>query len=327
MMTRVSVAVVGLVLLGSATVGFAAPAPAYDIASPHAVDVPDRTVRLAGEAFPVSEMARVSRGDDLVVEASVPSEATYQVYVYDEDRHVVVTSDSLLRGDATVTFETKALPPGSYAVAIYDDAEVRAVLPLIVKGYAVSVDAPASSTTSAPVTIRARLTPESEPPSPTAVQLLVANATTDETVVTATMSEAASGYTSEIRIDDPGEYTVHVWVRGQRTVQGQRVLLGFSDPTPLSITETAVEPAEETGANELSLDPTERVTASPGDASATPSGDGERSTADSTGVITPNPTSSTSESTEGGQPFSVNMLLALFAVVFAVGGAVLHRRL
>lgn len=325
-MTRVSVAVVALALLGSATVGLAASAPAYDLASPRAVDVPDRTVRLAGEAFPVSEMARVSRGDDLVVEASVPSEAAYQIYVYDDDRHVVVTSDSLLRGDTTVTFETKALPPGSYAVAIYDDTEVRAVLPLIVKGYAVSVDAPASSATGAPVTISARLTPESEPPSPTAVQLLVANATTGETVVTATMAEAASGYVSEVRMDDAGEYTVHVGVRGQRTVQGQRVLLGFSDPTPLSITETSVERAKETGTQEPSLAPAESVTTSPGDASATPPGADDQSTADSTGVITPHPTSPASESTESGQPFSVGVLLALFAVVFAVGGAVLHRR-
>ena len=288
----------------------AAAASAYHLTSPSVVDTPDRTVTVVGESFSITEVARVSQGDELVIESTAPPNTPYQLFLYDADRQLVSKAgpESRLRGNRTVTFDTAALAPGSYVVVTYANSEFKTVLPVVVTGYAVRVDAPTVSHPDDAVPITATLTSESNASAPRRVDLVVTNVA-GARVAETTMSKTDTGYEADIRLTEPGAYTVHVSVRGERTVQGQQVILGLSDPVSITVSESAERHTATQQGTTADEAPTDTATAT---ADARP-----------TGVITPNAESTRTTATD----LPLGTPTILFAASLAILLAGLARRM
>ncbi|WP_380677873.1 hypothetical protein [Salinigranum sp. GCM10025319] len=304
---------IAVVLVGSGSV--AAADSEYSLTSPSTVDTPDRTVTIEEKSFAVTEIARVSPGDELVVDASAPPDTTYNVYLYDADRRIVATSDGGLSGDASTRFGTDSLTPGSYVATIYRDGEFEALLPVVVSGYGVAVVvelAPADGS-SARASVTATLTPEPNAPAPSRVELVVARSDAGRVVDRTTMSGSGSEYRASTRLDRGEEYTFYVNVRGGSVTTGRQAFLGVSDPIAVAPTDGSefATTVIESG--------TRGASTSAHDVTNVPSTTTDGASSESDGVLTPNPTTRTTTRTD----LPVGVLPALVALSMLV---VLIRR-
>jgi hypothetical protein len=233
------VGIVALLVAGAlpATVG----AATYEITSPNAVDTPDRTVSVGGSSFEVSEAARISQGETLVLDVEAPSSATYDVELRDSDRQFV--DDAEGSGDDTIRFSTGSLGPGTYVATVFDDGSVQALLPVVVKGYSVDEEIPDTAEAGQTFEVSATLTEETSAPDPSAVQIALAEADSEEIVLQESLSADGSlTYSGSVSVDSAGEYNAYVFVRGSDEISGERVFLGLSDPTTMSVTEAEETP-------------------------------------------------------------------------------------
>ena len=123
---------------------------------------------------------------------------------------------------------------GTYAIVVEHDGVIETVHPLVVRGYAVSVDAPSEVAPNSTVNVTvdtSRLRGESLE----TVQVEVAN---DDSRVSETAEEESdSTYTATIALDDldSGDYGVYAIVQGSDTAFGREELLGLSDRGSLTI--------------------------------------------------------------------------------------------
>lgn len=315
-LTRALVVVCVVALLLPTVPGVLA-AGSYGLDSPSAVDVPDRTMSIGYEEFEVGGIARVSQGEDFVVRAAVPSDTPYRIELYSSLRMGVAISDRTLRGDDSVSFETGYLTPGSYVAALFEGTEIRAVLPVVVEGYTVSVDAPDTVEAGTDATITATLTKAPDSPDRSRVELVVVDRASGEIVTQRTMTADASGHSATVSPDEPGEYDVYVNVRGQKSVRDRRVLLGFSDPRTLSVTAPSSPIGQDQDAEGGSGTADE-------ESAATATGTTGSSATVPEGVITRNPTDGPSTPLESSP---ATLLSVVFTLLLAAGlGLVLRSR-
>lgn len=230
MATRVRTAVVALTLLSCAALGGAA--ATYELTAQRTVDTPDRSITVDGQSFTITELARLSPGEDLVLETSAPTGATYSIYLYDADRRIVATTAEL-RGDDSATLGTANVEPGTYVATIYDDGEFKAILPVVISGYSVTLGVTSAGDSNTSLTVTATLTREADVPRPSAVELVVVDRDTAQVTSRTTMSRATGEYRATVQLAEKGEYVGYVNVRGRQTSDGRRLLLGVSDPTRL----------------------------------------------------------------------------------------------
>ncbi|MEF8842732.1 MAG: hypothetical protein V5A62_14100 [Haloarculaceae archaeon] len=279
--TRALVVVCVVALLLPTVPGVLAAGP-YGLDSPSAVDVPDRTMSIGYEEFDVRGIARVSQGEDLLVRTTAPPNTHHRVELYSSLRMGIAISDRTLRGNGSVSFETGYLTPGSYVAALFEGTEIRAVLPVVVEGYTVSVDAPDTVEAGTDATITATLTKAPASPDRSRVELVVVDRATGEVAMQRVMTADASGYSATISPDEPGEYDVYVNVRGQKSVRDQRVLLGFSDPRTLSVTapSSPIDEGAESGATTADEGGTATTTGTTGPSTTVPEGVITRTPAD-----------------------------------------------
>jgi cell division septation protein DedD len=304
------VGIVALLVAGAlpATVG----AATYEITSPNAVDTPDRTVSVGGSSFEVSEAARVSQGETLVLDIEAPSSATYDVELRDSDRQFV--DDAEGSGDDTIRFSTGSLGPGTYVATVFDDGSVQALLPVVVKGYSVTEEIPDSTEAGVTFEVSATLTEETSAPDPSAVQVAIAEEDTEEIVVQESLSEDGSmTYSGSVSVDSAGEYNAYVFVRGSDEISGERVFLGLSDPNSMEVTEAEDTPTStptETpadgggggggGGGGVAPADTETPTATPTPTPTSTATSTATPTPTPTATPTPTPTSTPTDAASGG---------------------------
>lgn len=278
----------------------------YGLDSPSAVDVPNQVVRGAGEFLTVREIARVDHGDPFRVEATAPAGASYGVELVDMHGMTVDISNRTLRGNDSTAFETDYLRPGSYVAVLYDRGDARAALPVVVEGYGVTAEAPDAAEAGTDVTVSANLTESPGAPSKERVEVIVVDRSTNQMVVQRTMAADGDGYSTTIRLDEPGEYGLCVNVRGERTVEGYEEILGFSNAHTLSVT----APASPTTESSASVAVAENETATPN-----PSASPTASTTVPEGVITRTGAAGSSTPVPG----SSNVVSVVFGLLLAVG--------
>jgi MYXO-CTERM domain-containing protein len=264
-----------VILLTAGVASVAVNAATYELGSPSAVDTPDRTVTVGGSTFDVSESARVSQGDRLVLNTAGPSGVSYFVELRDSDRDFV--SDAEASGTDTVRFSTGSLSPGTYFAALYANGSYQALLPVVVKGYAVDVTAPDTAEAGRSFSVSTTLTEETESESPDAVQVAVAEDVSEDIVVQKSLSSSGSmEYSGSVTVPETGSYNLYIFVRGQDEIDGQRIFLGLSDPQSLEVE----EPSERTTT----------PTATPGGGGGGGGGVGGAGGADTTNTSTQTPT-------------------------------------
>lgn len=116
----------------------------YDLAVEDSIETPERTVTIEGEEYTLDSVGAVEPGESLRVDVTVPSEDVYDVELRNADEQVV--DRRRVEQSTSVSFDTGVLQldPGTYALAIVKDQEITAVQPVVVSGYQLSVDLPAS---------------------------------------------------------------------------------------------------------------------------------------------------------------------------------------
>lgn len=283
MVSRSSAALVGLVLVCLLTVSGAVAQTGYSISSPDSSPVPERSFDLQGDTHTINSHISAAPGDEITVEVSAPDEV-YRVYLYNSDEQIVDRQRG--EGDGTFTFDLTDYEPGSYAITTHSSEtdQHEAVVPLLVEGYDVSVDAPSSVSAgeSFDVTIDASAAAESGEPA--SVSAVIA-ADGDEHTVTANGNDGT--YTATIGAGelDAGEYTVYGVVQGTDQAFDQKELLGLAEGGSLT-----VEAASEGTAGEGGDDDAGGGGVGPG---------GETSTETATGTATGTATATATDSVNG----------------------------
>ena len=314
--------------------GIAATDGSYDISVDGSVDTPDRVVTLEGNDYTVSAIGVVAPGEPIEVAVDAPADATYDLYLYNDDRQ---SEARINDASATETFDGD-YPAGSYMVAVYADGNFVTVHPVVVSSYDVTLDAPQAAAPGDTVEFTVDLenvagTEENLD----SVQVVVSNDGEYETI---SATEAGDGsYTATTTLSETGEYLVYGNVRGEETAEGQKELLGVSQSTTVSVEEstptptstatggsgndptdegTATVTATATSTGTATATATDTTTPASATASAAPATETATSTATPSNVVTPNEESSTTETT--------GRLSVLIPVLALLGFGLVTRR-
>lgn len=224
--------------------GVASPATAadeYQITIDGSVDTPTRQVTVEGRSFDVTAVAKADAGDSIDVDVTDPDQSEeYRVLLYNADQDIM-DSERFLTGNQTVTFDTSDFDAesGSYAVVVQADGVDEAVHPLVIKGYDLSVNAPASATPGDDVEVEVDvtvLTPNEVSEANDRVEVVIAGENQD-------IRQTASGGNGEYSVSmdtdslDSGSYNVYATMRNDsKTVFGRAELFGISDTQEVELT-------------------------------------------------------------------------------------------
>ena len=225
------------VLLCVLAVGLAAGGPAvatghWAIDVPDALELPERTVTVQGASHTVDATLRTDPGEAHAVAVTAPDEV-YRLYVYDRDQQIVESHRG--EGSATFSLDFAGYAAGSYALAISHDGDLEAVLPVVVRGYAVDHEAPGNADVGGTVEVTVDVTPTLATDPPAQVTVFVADASAS---TSATATETAEDrYVATVSLDglDGGEYAVWAVAQGDATAFGRQEVLGMSTPGSLAV--------------------------------------------------------------------------------------------
>lgn len=251
--------------------GIAAADQQYGIDIGGSVDTPTRQETLEGEEYTVSAIGVVSPGDAIEVSVDVPADVSYDLYLYDDERR---SQERIENADATETFDGD-YSVGSYLVAIWVDGQARAVHPVVVQSYEVTVDAPSEVEPGESVefTVDVSNVPDT-PENLNSVQVVVSKNGDDQAL---TATESGDGiYTAETTLAETGSYMVYANVRGSDEVNGRKELLGASQSSTVAVREST---------------PTTTASPTPTPTEVPSSGGGETSDGTPTATETPTQTS------------------------------------
>lgn len=217
----------------------------YSLSVSESVSVPEQTVTHEGQTYTFSSIGSVDAGDAFTVSATAPDGATYQVQLRNNEHGIEDVENG--EGSDSVTFD-RSYAPGSYVLAL-EDGTFKAIQPVVVNAYDVSVDHDEESAPDETVTVTATLS-DIEPVSYDYVELIIWDGSSSDDF---TMDASGDSYETTISGLDEGSYQLYVTVRGSDTIDGssEREILALSDSSTLQVS----EPAEESDDNGGSTSP------------------------------------------------------------------------
>lgn len=297
-------------LLSVLVVGVAAAATAgYAIDSPDATPVPERTETVQGQTLTVDSQVAADPGDQVSFDVTAPDES-YRVYVYNASRSIMDSSRET--GDTTVQFDLSTYAPGSYAVAVYSNAESKYVtaMPLLVRGYEIDTSAPDSVGADETFDVSIDVTATAASGDPARVSAVLADEEGTNHRVDATATDGSYVATVDAGDLPAGEYTVYGTVQNDETVEDRQELVGLDSGGSLTVSDsqaTETEPTEtETETTETETETTETETdgsesGSSGGAGGAGGGAGGGSGGSGAGEGSADETTTSTEDTAGDQ--------------------------
>lgn len=311
---RPALVVAVVCLVGAAAAPALAADAGYDISAPGLTELPNQTVTFRGATYPVDGYLRTTAGVNTTVEVTAPGE--HYVVVYDGKG--LIQEYRRGNGSGSYTFDFSGYGFGTYLVALKHDGDVEDVVPVVVRGYRVSHEAPSTATAGGHVAVRVDITRLVPDDAPNGVTVVVSDAET--TVMTTAHRQSDGSYEANVSLADLDAGTYTVWALAECTVEafGYTELEGMSEPTTMELTGGASAAGGESDAStatptaEATDAPTSTPTATPTDAPGTdePAGD----------VAADEPAS------EGGSGPPPNATAAVGLVVLATVGGLLLRR-
>lgn len=231
------VLVVAVVLATAMTAGGTA---TFSLSVDDSIEVPARQITVEGDQYTVSELGRVQQGESINMSVSGPSDTDYDVYLYNEEIGIERTSAET--GNSDVSFDTTALDPSTYLVAVYYDGNIQRLVPVVVAGYDVTADVPATVSEDGELAVSATVSATASSGDPPRVEFVIGDSDTEKRV-TATESNGEYTATFDASQLDSGEYSAYIVVRGDtETKYGRDVILGASDPHTVEVTEATATP-------------------------------------------------------------------------------------
>ncbi|OIB55773.1 hypothetical protein [Natrialba sp. SSL1] len=219
----------------------AATADAEMTADP-AIDTPTETVDIRGDDYEVDQIAVVEQGETLEVDVSDTTE--YDLLLYNTDAKIEAQKDE----DSTLEFEIdESIEPGGYMLTLETDEDREAVIPVVVQGYDISLEYPATVDDTEDVTFDATVESAGIDGHPDEFELVIWSGDTateltlehtDGTSYSATKSMSALGTDT---------YEVYGAVIGDDTVEGYEVPNAVVEGSVLTVTDSAEDEDDDTG--------------------------------------------------------------------------------
>jgi len=236
----------GCLLVGPLTVSTLATSE-YGLSAEPSIDVPDRTVTYDGNEYTFNAITQTTTDSAVEVTTTVPNDESYYIQFRDPDNGVIESVFQTGESSYSIDFYGEG-QAGTYAVLLRESGEFRAIYPIIVPGYDVSVSAPETVDSDSSITVTADISERSidRHSDLSYVELVLYN---DGHEMREQMEAGESGsYTQTISADqlDTGIYNVSVVVRGDAEVRNQDEVLALSEPRSLTVTETDTQTPTET---------------------------------------------------------------------------------
>jgi hypothetical protein len=236
----------GCLLVGPLTVSTLATSE-YGLSAEPSIDVPDRTVTYDGNEYTFNAITQTTTDSAVEVTTTVPNDESYYIQFRDPDNGVIESVFQTGESSYSIDFYGEG-QAGTYAVLLRESGEFRAIYPIIVPGYDVSVSAPETVDSDSSITVTADISERSidRHSDLSYVELVLYN---DGHEMREQMEAGESGsYTQTVSADqlDTGTYSVSVVVRGDAEVRNQDEVLALSEPRSLTVTETDTQTPTET---------------------------------------------------------------------------------
>lgn len=261
-----AISVLVLLSVGTPAIGGSGADGGATITVPGSQSIPDVQVSIENEDFTVTRVKKADPGDTIDVEVTVEVADTYRVYIYNTEDQIV--DDRRGEDDATFTFDLSNYPAGTYLITVQQDGVYKAIHPLLVRGYAVSVNAPAEAAENETIDVTSETTylrgNESE-----YVEVVIGNA--NDRLRTNLTQQADGSYAASVSLDPlpAGEYVLIADVRGPNEAYDEQEFLGISPAQTLSIGDsTSTSSGSTSGTDEPTPTPSATPSPTPG---ATPS--------------------------------------------------------
>ncbi|WP_135855037.1 hypothetical protein [Halorussus salinus] len=207
----------------------------YTISASSSVDTPTRQVTVDGTQHTVSNIAKTAPGRTLSVSVSAPDETDYTIQLRNRKRQVTTDRDGT--GDSQVTFDFTGYKPGSYMLLLYKNGEYKDILPVVVSGYDISVDAPSTTTPESIVTVDVSATKSADVESPNAVYVVFT--TGEKTKRVQAEKRSSTSYQASISLENipTGDHRLYAYVQGSNTAfkEGKKEILGISHSSSLTV--------------------------------------------------------------------------------------------
>ncbi|MDT3435583.1 hypothetical protein [Haloarcula sp. 1CSR25-25] len=236
-----------LVFAVTLTAASALAAPGYSLSATPSLDVPDQTVTYESTEYSITSITRVFAGESVTTEANVPDDASYEIKFRGPDNQLI--SSDRYSGDTTHTVDYFGNgEAGTYAITIRDENELKAVYPVVLAGYSVSVAAPTSIESGQSLAVTANLTEKDIQTHSSLDRVEVVIGDDDIAARQQMNKEQAGQYTANISTADiePASYNLYVVVRGDEDVRQRAEVLAVSDLSSLTISERSTSTVTET---------------------------------------------------------------------------------
>lgn len=286
---RTVVLVIALLVAVSAGTSTSVAADGYDLAVQGSIETPPRTFSVAGGEYTVSAIGRTDPDTTFTVEATVPTDEAYRVTIINADEEIIDQQ----RGTGDETFEFTATnppyEPGSYAITLFADGVHQTLHPLVVRGFAVDLEAPQSASTDETIDVTVTTTRTAGTKAIDSVDVAIVDADTTRSREATRTAE----HRYEVSIDlgglEAGTYRVFASVRGETEAFDRQERLGISDAATLEVADSDDSAAGGGGVGVVEPAPTTSPTESTPTATSTP-----------TGTQPPTPTPTSMDPTVGG---------------------------
>ncbi|MHC3439734.1 hypothetical protein ACYJ1Y_16990 [Natrialbaceae archaeon A-gly3] len=212
----------------------------YGLEIDGAVSTPEQTEEIRGEEYTFDGTGAIESGDP--IHLSVSSSEDYRLYLYNSNEQSEYTppvfspeQDQITVGDdGDISFDTENLEPGTYMFSLETD-ERKAVYPVVVEGYDLSLDYPEEATVGEEVTVGASVSPGELSAEPDEVRVAIWDG---EDVKQVTLEHTGS-FEYEASIDltgfDETEYEVYGAILGDDEVEGHSTSLAIEAGHSLKI--------------------------------------------------------------------------------------------
>ena len=221
----------------------------YDVTTGQTIDVVDRQESFEGNSYNITAVTQVDPEDQVTVEVEAPSDKRPTVNLLNKERRIVYSYQDDDPGPTEFQIDVGEYVdsgPGTYALVVQVENDIKSVHPLVVRGYSVSADTPESVTSGEDIEINGEFSQLGDKTYNT-IEVVVAAANSDQDPINKTVKIDGTTFSATVSTDElaTGSYDVYAVIRGEDSVLGrQKEILGLSSPQLLDIESEETDTAE-----------------------------------------------------------------------------------
>lgn len=202
------------------------------------IDIPHRTVAYEGKTYEIQDIGAYSPGENINITVDSTEIKSFQLSLLDRNKsflwnHMVYYTE----GKTSVVMPAGSIAaPGTYAFAVVYQGEVKAVKPVVISSYKLTVTP--STFTVAPggaLNVKVSVVPDTAQPVKAA---LVLNSSTIESAAHRT-GEGAYEAQIKIPVSAHGKFSLYAGIATNDTILGYPELIGVSSGGIINVAETS----------------------------------------------------------------------------------------